>query len=146
MTEMDADERFEMNMSLIAVALITIFTVTPWVPKLILVLVIYALMSKYTWILALGVFSIWYLRKPRPDGKKSIESKKAAAGTAKAAATAVDTALAARAAAPATKLDEDESEQEEQEEEEEREEDEEQEEKDAEDMQSAEEDVDDENG
>ena len=80
MSEMDADERFEMYMSLIAVALITTFTVTPWVPKLILVCAIYALMSKYTWILVIGVGSIWYLRKPQPY---AAVTKAAALATAK---------------------------------------------------------------
>ena len=73
-SEMDPDERFEMNMSLIAVALITTFTVTPWVPKLILVCILYALMSKWTWVLLLGVGSFWYVRKPAE--KKSIKGSK----------------------------------------------------------------------
>ena len=71
------------------------FAVTPWVPKLVLVLILYLILNKYFAVLMLGGLAYWYLRKEpkKADAAASGDEAKGAGGVDAADATA--SALAA---------------------------------------------------
>ena len=55
-----------MRVSLLAVCAITMFTITPWVPKLLLVMLLYITCNRYFVIFAVCAGGYWYLR-PQPS-------------------------------------------------------------------------------
>ena len=74
--DMSEDERFEMNVSLVLVALITVGCVAPWVFHLIFMLILFVLLNKYTWMLVAGVGAFYYLCSGRaPSGDARVEAK-----------------------------------------------------------------------
>ena len=51
-------------LSLVAVCIITVFCITPWVPKLLVLGIIWLLVQKWTWLIVALVGGYWYLRRP----------------------------------------------------------------------------------
>ena len=66
--EKTAEEKWESAISLIAVMLISLCTVTPWVPKLFLALLLYVIFNRYFAVLALVAGAYWYLKPSSTSG------------------------------------------------------------------------------
>lgn len=72
------------------------FAVTPWVPKLVLVLILYLILNKYFAVLMLGGLAYWYLRKePKKADAADASGDEAKGAGGVDAADATASALAA---------------------------------------------------
>ena len=66
--EKTAEEKWESAIGLIAVMLISLCTVTPWVPKLFLAFLLYVIFNRYFAVLALVAGAYWYLKPSSTSG------------------------------------------------------------------------------